>query len=91
MTILRLFPLRLMLLLACLALLAPLPAAAQSVLADLLPDQTASDLVPGAEGFGPIRDDVAAALRERLSAVGGLAVDVVGGGQPRYLLLLGCE
>ncbi len=47
--------------LVCLVLLAPLPAAAQSVLADLLPDQTASDLVAGAEGFGPIRDDLAAA------------------------------
>ncbi|WP_306754187.1 NosR/NirI family protein [Paracoccus actinidiae] len=47
--------------LVCLAMLAPLPAAAQTVLADLLPDQIASDLVPGAESFGPIRDDVAAA------------------------------
>jgi hypothetical protein len=39
--------------LVCLAMLAPLPAAAQTILADLLPDQVASDLVPGAEGFGP--------------------------------------
>ncbi|MCZ0963128.1 4Fe-4S binding protein [Paracoccus sp. EF6] len=36
-------------------------ADARTVLQDLLPDQTASDLVPGAEGFGPIREDLAAA------------------------------
>ncbi|WP_374300336.1 4Fe-4S binding protein [Paracoccus sp. (in: a-proteobacteria)] len=47
--------------LAFLTALAPAPVAAETVLQDLLPDQTASDLVPGAEGFGPIRDDVAAA------------------------------
>ncbi|WP_103173572.1 NosR/NirI family protein [Paracoccus sp. SY] len=39
----------------------PLPAAAQTVLAQLLPDQIASDLVPGAEGFGPLREDLAVA------------------------------
>ncbi|XQZ31139.1 regulatory protein NosR (plasmid) [Paracoccus yeei] len=37
------------------------PASAQTVLADLLSKQNAADLVPGAEGFGPIRKDVAAA------------------------------
>ncbi|RDW12503.1 NosR/NirI family protein [Paracoccus thiocyanatus] len=51
---------RLFLTLALLALPA-LPAAAQSVLADLLPDQNAAELVPGADGFGPIRDDLAVA------------------------------
>ncbi|WP_207102973.1 4Fe-4S binding protein [Paracoccus shandongensis] len=60
MTLFRLLP-RLLPVLICLAMLAPLPAAAQSVLAQLLPDQAASDLVPGAEGFGPIRDDLAVA------------------------------
>ncbi|MTE01058.1 4Fe-4S binding protein [Paracoccus sp. YIM 132242] len=64
MTLLRLPPrllLPVLLVLACLAMLVPLPATAQTVLAQLLPDQTASDLVPGAEGFGPIRDDLAVA------------------------------
>ncbi|WP_373429714.1 4Fe-4S binding protein [Paracoccus yibinensis] len=44
-----------------LVLSVPLPAAAQTVLAQLLPDQIASDLVPGAEGFGPLREDLAVA------------------------------
>ncbi len=42
-------------------------------------------VLPGEGG-----EDVAGSLRERLAARG-VAVDVVGGGQPRYLLLLGCE
>ena len=46
--------------LACLT--APVSSAnAQTILQELLPDQIASDLVPGADAFGPIRDDVAAA------------------------------
>ena len=52
--------LRLVLTLALLMLPA-LPAAAESVLAQLLPEQNAADLVPGAEGFGPIRPDLAVA------------------------------
>ncbi|UFM64515.1 NosR/NirI family protein [Paracoccus sp. MA] len=52
--------LRLVLALALLMLPA-LPAAAESVLAQLLPEQNAADLVPGAEGFGPIRPDLAVA------------------------------
>ena len=47
-------------LLLALVLLLPLPAAAESVLENLLPKVTASDLVEGAEGFGPIRDDAPA-------------------------------
>lgn len=47
--------------LAVLTTLAPASAVAETVLQDLLPDQLASDLVPGADGFGPIRDDLAAA------------------------------
>jgi len=44
------------------ALLFPaLPAAAESVLAQLLPQQHAADLVPGADAFGPIRSDLAVA------------------------------
>lgn len=44
------------------ALLFPaLPAAAESVLAQLLPQQNAADLVPGADAFGPIRSDLAVA------------------------------
>ncbi len=35
-----------------------LPAAAQSVLSQLLPAQDAGELVEGADGFGPIRDDI---------------------------------
>ncbi|KRW96115.1 NosR/NirI family protein [Paracoccus sp. MKU1] len=44
-----------------LLLLPALPAAAESVLAQLLPDQNAAELVPGADGFGPIRADLAVA------------------------------
>ncbi len=52
-------------------------------------------VLPGRDG-----EEVARRLRDRLQpghrerddlADGGLHVDVVGGGQPRYLLLLGCE
>jgi len=50
-----------LLVLALLAL-APLSSAqAETILQKLLPEQKASDLVPGAEAFGPIRDDIAAA------------------------------
>jgi NosR/NirI family nitrous oxide reductase transcriptional regulator len=48
-------------LLLVLALLVPVPAAAESVLETLLPKVTATELVAGAEGFGPIRDDAPAA------------------------------
>ena len=51
--------LSLILLLACLLL--PLPLAAQTVLSKLLPDQSAADLVPGADAFGPISADLAVA------------------------------
>ncbi|MCW1917365.1 NosR/NirI family protein [Rhodobacter sp. KR11] len=44
----------------CLLLLA-LPVHAESVLAKFLPKMAASDLVAGADGFGPIRDDLAVA------------------------------
>lgn len=47
-------------LLLALVLLLPLPAAAESVLETLLPKVTAAELVAGAEGFGPIRDDAPA-------------------------------
>lgn len=42
------------------------PAYAESVLAQFLPAQSAADLVEGADGFGPIRDDlpVAPVLRD---------------------------
>ena len=43
-------------------------------------------VVPGEDGAA-----VAAALRERLQSGGDLTVDVLGGGQPSPLLLLGCE
>jgi len=43
-------------LLLALVLLLPLPAAAESVLETLLPKVTATDLVAGAEGFGPISE-----------------------------------
>ncbi|EKE44826.1 FMN-binding domain-containing protein [Oceaniovalibus guishaninsula JLT2003] len=49
--------LRLVLVLA-LALLGALPAAAQSVLSNLLPDIEAGALVEGADAFGPVRDDM---------------------------------
>ncbi|RDD71304.1 NosR/NirI family protein [Paracoccus versutus] len=52
--------LRLVLTIASL-LLPALPAAAESVLAQLLPEQNAGELVPGADGFGPIRADLAVA------------------------------
>ncbi|MBW7921512.1 MAG: regulatory protein NosR [Rubellimicrobium sp.] len=52
--------LRLLLALA-LSLFLALPATAQSVLSQLLPGQDAGELVPGADGFGPIRDDIAVA------------------------------
>ena len=48
-------------LLLCAGLLLAVPARAASVLQAYLPAVTASDLVPGAEGFGPIRDDIAVA------------------------------
>ncbi len=48
-------------LLLCAGLFLAVPAYAASVLQTYLPAVTASDLVPGAEGFGPIRDDIAAA------------------------------
>lgn len=47
-------------LLLALALLLPLPAAAESVLQTLLPKVTAAELVAGADAFGPIRDDAPA-------------------------------
>ena len=40
------------------ALLMPLPALAQSALSGLLDKVSAADLVTGAEGFGPVREDV---------------------------------
>jgi len=43
-----------------LALLLPLPAAADSILETLLPKVTAAELVAGAEGFGPLREDAPA-------------------------------
>jgi NosR/NirI family transcriptional regulator, nitrous oxide reductase regulator len=47
-------------LLLAFALLLPLPAAAESVLQTLLPKVTPTELVAGAEGFGPIREDAPA-------------------------------
>lgn len=52
-------PARLLLLLM-LVLLGALPARAETALVKLLPGIEAATLVPGAEGFGPIRDDLAA-------------------------------
>ena len=43
-----------------LALLLPLPAAADSILETLLPKVTAAELVAGTEGFGPLREDAPA-------------------------------
>ncbi len=43
-----------------LVLLMPMPSAAESVLEELLPKVGAAELVAGADGFGPIRDDAAA-------------------------------
>ncbi|CAN7744365.1 4Fe-4S binding protein [Ensifer adhaerens] len=48
-------------LLLCLSLWGAVSASAASVLQEFLPTTTASDLVPGADGFGAVRDDVAAA------------------------------
>lgn len=52
--------LRLVLLL-CASLCLAVSASAATVLQDYLPAVVASDLVPGADGFGPVRDDIAAA------------------------------
>src|SRR5690606_6771058 len=49
------------LILLVLALIAPLPALAQSVLPEWLGKVPAAELVPGADGYGPIREDLAAA------------------------------
>ena len=38
-----------------------LPASANPVLASFLPEESAAELVPGADAFGPIRDDLAVA------------------------------
>lgn len=57
---LRLFLTRLSLLLGLLCALA-LPASAETVLAKYLPQTQAAELVAGADGFGPIRDDLAVA------------------------------
>lgn len=48
-------------LLLCASLCFAASASAASVLQEFLPAATASDLVPGADGFGPVRDDLAAA------------------------------
>ncbi|MFT4161352.1 4Fe-4S binding protein [Shinella sp.] len=48
-------------LLLCIGLCLAVPAHAASVLQQYLPAAKASDLVPGAEGFGPIREDLAVA------------------------------
>ena len=45
----------------CLALSASTISSASPVLQDYLPTVSASDLVPGADGFGPVRDDIAVA------------------------------
>ncbi len=45
------------LLLSLLTLL-PISAFAAPVLADFLPDNAAAELVPGADGYGPIRSDI---------------------------------
>ena len=55
MKIVRLF------LLLCASLCLVAPAHARTVLEEYLPAAAASDLVPGAEGFGPIREDLAVA------------------------------
>ena len=47
-------------LLLAFALLLPLPAAAESILQTLLPKVTPTELVAGAEGFGPTREDAPA-------------------------------
>lgn len=45
----------------CLAVSASTISSASPVLQDYLPAVAASDLVPGADGFGPVRDDIAVA------------------------------
>jgi NosR/NirI family nitrous oxide reductase transcriptional regulator len=47
--------------LLCASLCFAASASARTVLQDYLPKATASDLVPGAESFGPVRDDLAVA------------------------------
>ena len=49
------------LILVVLALLCPLPALAQSVLSEWLGKMPAAELVEGADGYGPIREDLPAA------------------------------
>ena len=48
-------------LLLCASLCCAVSASARTVLQDYLPSAVASDFVPGAEGFGPIREDLAVA------------------------------
>ncbi|MBB3978446.1 NosR/NirI family nitrous oxide reductase transcriptional regulator [Rhizobium azooxidifex] len=48
-------------LLLCASLCFTASASARTVLQEYLPTVTASDIVPGAEGFGPVRDDLAVA------------------------------
>jgi NosR/NirI family nitrous oxide reductase transcriptional regulator len=48
-------------LLLCVSLCCAVSASARTVLQDYLPSAVASDFVPGAEGFGPIREDLAVA------------------------------
>ena len=50
-----------LLILICASLCLAVPAGASSALEDFLPSASAADLVPGGEGFGAIRDDVAVA------------------------------
>jgi NosR/NirI family transcriptional regulator, nitrous oxide reductase regulator len=48
-------------LLFCAMLCLAVPAGAATVLQEYLPAEVASDLVPGADGFGPVREDIAVA------------------------------
>jgi NosR/NirI family nitrous oxide reductase transcriptional regulator len=48
-------------LLLCASLCLAVSASAATMLQEYLPAATASDLVPGADGFGPVRDDLAVA------------------------------
>ena len=48
-------------LLFCASLCLAVSAHAAPVLQEYLPGEVASDLVPGADGFGPVRDDIAVA------------------------------
>ncbi|MCD2183718.1 NosR/NirI family protein [Rhizobium sp. GN54] len=50
-----------LLLLLCASLCFTASASARSVLQEYLPTVTAADIVPGAEGFGPVREDLAVA------------------------------